>query len=97
MQVISVTSTTPSKGSSPSRCAHLGSVYRQGKAGRRSVDRHSYTCTDLTLWMMDNYEPKSVTGVTFEKLGKYLGPTSREHNGCWDLKALKWRIPHLGL
>ena len=25
---------------------------------------------DLTLWMMDNYEPESVMGSTFHKLGK---------------------------
>ncbi|NLM60828.1 MAG: Gfo/Idh/MocA family oxidoreductase [Clostridiales bacterium] len=40
---------------------------------------------DLTLWMMDNYEPKSVTGVTFEKLGKYLGPDEQGNTmGVWD-------------
>jgi predicted dehydrogenase len=40
---------------------------------------------DLTLWMMKNYEPKSVTGVTFEKLGKFLGPDEQGNTmGIWD-------------
>ncbi len=29
---------------------------------------------DLTLWMMNNYEPEYVTGVSFEKLGTLLTP-----------------------
>lgn len=29
---------------------------------------------DLTLWMMDNYEPEYVTGIAFEKLGRLLPP-----------------------
>jgi predicted dehydrogenase len=42
---------------------------------------------DLALWLLDNYEPKTVTGVTFEKLGKTL-PPSKQGNpmGCWDEK-----------
>jgi len=40
---------------------------------------------DLTLWMMNNYEPESVTGVTFEKLGKLLGPDEQGNSfGVWD-------------
>lgn len=40
---------------------------------------------DLTLWMMNNYEPVSVTGVAFEKLGKYLGPDEQGNGfGVWD-------------
>ncbi len=39
---------------------------------------------DLTLWMMDNYEPVSVTGSTFNKIGK----SGSEANimGPWDPK-----------
>ncbi len=39
---------------------------------------------DLTLWMMDNYEPVSVTGSVFEKLGHL--PEAVEGNlfGPWD-------------
>lgn len=45
---------------------------------------------DLTLWMMDNYEPKSVTGVTFEKLGKYLGPDEQGNTmGVWDPESFE--------
>ena len=34
---------------------------------------------------MNNYEPKSVTGVTFEKLGKLLGPDEQGNSmGIWD-------------
>jgi len=40
---------------------------------------------DLTLWMMGNYEPKSVTGVTFDKLGKHLSPDEQGNTmGVWD-------------
>lgn len=40
---------------------------------------------DLTLWLMNNYEPHSVTGVTFDKLGKNL-PRHNQGNflGTWD-------------
>lgn len=40
---------------------------------------------DLTLWMMDNYEPASVTGVAFEKLGRLLTPKEQGNGrGIWD-------------
>ena len=40
---------------------------------------------DLTLWMMDNYEPKSVMGQSFEKLGKTLGKGEQGNIfGNWD-------------
>ncbi len=40
---------------------------------------------DLTLWMMDNYEPASVTGVTFQKLGPLLTPPEQGNGrGVWD-------------
>lgn len=40
---------------------------------------------DLTLWMMDNYEPKSVMGASFEKLGRTLGKGEQGNAfGPWD-------------
>lgn len=40
---------------------------------------------DLTLWMMDNYKPKSVMGVSFEKLGRQLPPGQQGNTmGTWD-------------
>ncbi len=40
---------------------------------------------DLTLWMMQNYEVESVTGVAFEKLGKLLRPEEQgQTRGAWD-------------
>jgi len=39
---------------------------------------------DLTLWMMDNYEPKSVVGNTYRKLGDNEG--SANAWGPWDPK-----------
>jgi predicted dehydrogenase len=44
---------------------------------------------DLTLWMMDNYEPESVTGSVFHKLGGL--PESAEGNvfGPWDTKTFE--------
>lgn len=37
---------------------------------------------DLTLWMMDNYKPKSVMGSTFHKLGKHKNAANAW--GPWD-------------
>lgn len=39
---------------------------------------------DLTLWMMDNYEPESVMGSTFHKLGKQADAANAW--GSWDPK-----------
>ena len=42
---------------------------------------------DITLWCMDNYSPKTVTGSVFEKLGHL--PEAAEGNmfGPWDTKT----------
>lgn len=37
---------------------------------------------DLTLWMMDNYEPVTVLGSTFDKIGKLGSPANIM--GPWD-------------
>jgi predicted dehydrogenase len=34
---------------------------------------------DMTLWLLDNYEPKSVMGATFNRLGK-IGSTGNDYN-----------------
>ena len=40
---------------------------------------------DMTLWMMDNYKPKSVMGKSFEKLGRQLPPGQQGNTmGTWD-------------
>ncbi|MDL2229373.1 Gfo/Idh/MocA family oxidoreductase [Treponema sp. OttesenSCG-928-L16] len=39
---------------------------------------------DLTLWMMDNYEPMSVSGTTFYKLGTLPEATDGNMWGPWD-------------
>lgn len=39
---------------------------------------------DITLWMMDNYEPVSVTGSVFEKLGHLEEATKGNMFGPWD-------------
>lgn len=39
---------------------------------------------DLTLWMMDNYEPESVTGTVFHKLGHLPQATEGNMFGPWD-------------
>jgi len=39
---------------------------------------------DLTLWMMDNYEPASVTGSVFYKLGHLQQATEGNLFGPWD-------------
>jgi len=43
---------------------------------------------DLTLWMMNNYKPKSVMGKSFEILGKLLEPGNQGNGmGTWDNKT----------
>jgi predicted dehydrogenase len=42
---------------------------------------------DMTLWLMDNYEPKSVMGATFNKLGKQGGYGNSF--GPWDPAKFK--------
>lgn len=42
---------------------------------------------DLTLWLMDNYEPKSVTGSVFHKLGGRAN--SANAFGPWDPEQFK--------
>lgn len=42
---------------------------------------------DLTLWLMDNYEPKSVTGSVFHKLGNRANAANAF--GPWDPEQFK--------
>lgn len=42
---------------------------------------------DMTLWMMDNYKPKSVTGSVFYKLGHLEQATEGNAFGPWDPKT----------
>ncbi len=50
---------------------------------------------DLTLWMMNNYEPDYVVGVSYEKLGRLLGPEEqgqsdwRGRKDSWDNKTFE--------
>lgn len=39
---------------------------------------------DITLWMMDNYKPVSVTGSVFHKLGNLPGGSEGNLFGPWD-------------
>lgn len=39
---------------------------------------------DITLWMMDNYEPESVSGSVFHKLGSLPGADEGNMFGPWD-------------
>lgn len=39
---------------------------------------------DITLWCMDNYNPKTVTGSVFEKLGHLPEATEGNMFGSWD-------------
>ena len=54
----------------------------QGGGPLIDIGTHSL---DLTLWMMNNYEPRSVMGASFEKLGRLLKP-GEQGNGFspWD-------------
>ena len=39
---------------------------------------------DITLWCMDNYEPETITGSVFEKLGHLPEATEGNMFGPWD-------------
>lgn len=39
---------------------------------------------DITLWMMDNYKPASVTGISYEKLGHMAEAAQGNMFGAWD-------------
>lgn len=39
---------------------------------------------DITLWMMDNYEPESVSGSVYHKLGSLPGADAGNMFGSWD-------------
>lgn len=55
---------------------------KQGGGPLIDIGTHSL---DLTLWLMGNYEPAAVTGVTFDKLGKTLQPGEQGNFlGTWD-------------
>jgi predicted dehydrogenase len=55
---------------------------KQGGGPLIDIGTHSL---DLTLWMMNNYEPVAVTGKTFDKLGTSLKPLEQGNRmGVWD-------------
>jgi predicted dehydrogenase len=55
--------------------------YEQGGGPLIDIGTH---CLDLTLWMMDNYKPKTVTGSVFHKLNGETQPGNAW--GPWDVK-----------
>ncbi|MDR0292807.1 MAG: Gfo/Idh/MocA family oxidoreductase [Oscillospiraceae bacterium] len=56
--------------------------YEQGGGPLIDIGTHAL---DLTLWMMDNYTPKTVTGASFHKLNGEKEPANAF--GAWDPKA----------
>jgi predicted dehydrogenase len=54
--------------------------YEQGGGPLIDIGTHSL---DLTLWMMDNYTPKTVTGAAFHKLNGETRPGNAW--GAWDV------------
>lgn len=52
---------------------------------------------DITLWMMNNYEPVSVTGVVFNKLGGLQQATEGNLFGPWDPATYEVEDSAMGL
>lgn len=59
---------------------------KQGGGALIDIGTHAL---DLTLWMMNNYEPVCVDGISFEKLGKLLEPEEQGNGemGPWNNKT----------
>jgi predicted dehydrogenase len=57
----------------------LASVEEQGGGPLLDIGTHAL---DLTLWLMDNFEPRSVVGTTYHKLGNRPGEANIW--GPWD-------------
>ncbi len=55
--------------------------YEQGGGPLIDIGTHAL---DLTLWMMDNYEPKMVVGSVYKKLGNQKGTANAW--GDWDIE-----------
>ena len=55
--------------------------YEQGGGPLIDIGTHAL---DLTLWMMDNYKPKTVTGAVYHKLNQETEPANAF--GPWDPK-----------
>ena len=55
---------------------------KQGGGPLIDIGTHSL---DLALWCMYNYKPRTVLGVSYEKLGRLLGPNEQGNGGgSWD-------------
>jgi len=52
---------------------------------------------DLTLWMMENYKPRTVLGASFEKLGRLLNPDEQGNGKPWDNKNFEVEDSAVGL
>ena len=52
---------------------------------------------DITLWMMNNYEPKSVSGQVFYKLGRQEDGPAGNVFGPWDPKTFEVEDSAFGL
>lgn len=59
---------------------------KQGGGPLIDIGTHSL---DMTLWMMDNYKPVSVTGSVFYKLGSLEQATEGNIFGPWDTKTFE--------
>ena len=52
---------------------------------------------DITLWMMNNYEPESVSGQVFDKLGRQEDGPAGNVFGPWDPKTFEVEDSAFGL
>lgn len=57
---------------------------KQGGGPLIDIGTHSL---DLTLWYMNNYEVHSVSGVSFEKIGRDPATCYGNNNGPWDCET----------
>ena len=64
-------------------CSHMG-VFLNEEEQEEAPYRYWDHALDLTLWMIDNYKPKTVVGTTYRKLAD-----QRNTANAWEIGILK--------
>lgn len=75
----------------------MGRIPEQSSAGGGPLIDIGTHALDITLWMMNNYEPESVSGQVFYKLGRQDDGPEGNVFGPWDPKTFEVEDSAFGL